>query len=82
MHGNVWEWCLDHWHENYDGAPIDGSAWIESDRPKNAPRVLRGGSWNNIPRSCRSAYRFRNVADIRDLDIGFRVVCAPARALQ
>jgi formylglycine-generating enzyme required for sulfatase activity len=79
MHGNVWEWCLDHWHENYKGAPTDGSAW-HSDN-KNARRVRRGGSWNGIPRLCRSAYRFRSYPDIRDLNLGFRVVCVPPRTL-
>jgi formylglycine-generating enzyme required for sulfatase activity len=73
MHGNVWEWCLDHWHSNYQGAPTDGSAWLSDD--KNASRLLRGGSWVNGPRYCRSATRNRNTPDYRYSDFGFRVVC-------
>ncbi|MFM6278998.1 MAG: formylglycine-generating enzyme family protein, partial [Dolichospermum sp.] len=53
MHGNVWEWCQDDWHDNYEGAPIDGSAWISLSNRK----VLRGGSWNYYPVLCRSASR-------------------------
>ena len=55
MHGNVWEWCSDLWHENYEGAPIDGSAWADGNI--NA-RLIRGGSWSYIPGLCRSAFRF------------------------
>ena len=55
MHGNLYEWCADHWHGSYEGAPEDGSAWL-SDKD-NARRVIRGGSWLNDPRYCRSAYR-------------------------
>jgi formylglycine-generating enzyme required for sulfatase activity len=58
MHGNVWEWCQDHWHKNYEGAPDDGTAWLTDD--KNAIRIVRGGSWSNDPRNCRSACRSRN----------------------
>jgi formylglycine-generating enzyme required for sulfatase activity/serine/threonine protein kinase/lipoprotein NlpI len=54
MHGNVWEWCQDSWHENYQGAPIDGSAW--SDKNSNIV-VVRGGSWYDNPNGCRSAER-------------------------
>lgn len=75
LHGNVWEWCLDHWHENYDGAPNDGSAWIASDQNRNAARLLRGGSWYSLPVLCRSASRNRLAADFQHNDIGFRVVC-------
>ena len=75
MHGNVLEWCQDHWHENYNNAPTDGSAWIEGgDR---SYRVLRGGSWSNLPRFCRSAYRVHYSPDDRDYIIGFRVILAP-----
>ncbi|MEM9008793.1 MAG: formylglycine-generating enzyme family protein, partial [Cyanobacteria bacterium P01_F01_bin.86] len=75
MHGNVWEWCLDGWHENYKGAPSDGSEWKSNDEKK----VLRGGSWFDGPGYCRSAYRGR-VARDNHLDvIGFRVVCFPPR---
>jgi formylglycine-generating enzyme required for sulfatase activity len=73
LHGNVWEWCLDNWHDNYEGAPIDGSAWLSDN--EGARRLLRGGSWNNIPRNCRSATRSRDTPDNRDNDLGFRVVC-------
>jgi formylglycine-generating enzyme required for sulfatase activity len=80
MHGNVWEWCLDHWHENYENAPTDGSAWLDPNAPKNAARLLRGGSWSNVPRDGRSAYRVRDDASYRFNDIGFRLV-SPARIL-
>jgi len=79
MHGNVWEWCADHWHGNYDGAPIDGTAWLSSD--ESARRLLRGGSWDDTPRYCRSANRNNLPPVSRDYYIGFRVVCASAGAL-
>jgi len=74
MHGNVWEWCLDYWHLSYEGAPVDGSAWVtEGD---NRYRLLRGGSWYGYPGYCRSAVRFRSTLDVQINDYGFRVVCA------
>jgi formylglycine-generating enzyme required for sulfatase activity len=76
LHGNVWEWCADHWHENYQGAPVDGSAWITDDEASG--RLLRGGSWGFNPRYCRSAYRNRSVPDDRYDVIGFRVVFSAA----
>jgi formylglycine-generating enzyme required for sulfatase activity len=119
MHGNVWEWCLDEWHDSYQGAPVDGSAWMEGDSlgestaaccaagrwstPPGAAarlaastatrttatatsvsasaaspeRLLRGGSWDSFPRSCRSAYRFHIQPDNALYIVGFRVVCLP-----
>ncbi|WP_008310137.1 SUMF1/EgtB/PvdO family nonheme iron enzyme [Leptolyngbya sp. PCC 6406] len=73
MHGNVWEWCQDHWHGSYEGAPTDGSAWLSSD--ENKERLLRGGSWYYNPGFCRSAFRGWDSRDAQDNDIGFRVVC-------
>ena len=72
MHGNIWEWCEDLWHGNYNGAPTDGSAWLTGGDQNR--RSLRGGSWYNLDFSCRSADRNRNNADGRHDDIGFRVV--------
>jgi formylglycine-generating enzyme required for sulfatase activity len=74
MHGNVYEWCLDHWHDNYKGAPIDGSAWIKHGSNADAERVLRGGSWFFNPRWCRSACRNYAAAGTRNSRVGFRVV--------
>jgi formylglycine-generating enzyme required for sulfatase activity len=82
MHGNVREWCLDEWHDNYEGAPSDGRAWLDDgEREKSKKtlktRLLRGGSWVSIPGFCRSAYRARNRPDFADSFVGFRVVCLP-----
>ena len=74
MHGNVWEWCQDHWHENYQGAPTDGSAWLTD--YENAGRVLRGGSFIDDPSFCRSASRASSAPDSRASNQGFRVVCS------
>ena len=79
MHGNVLEWCQDHWHDNYKGAPTDGSAWVTGGDFK--PRMIRGGSWDDIPRYCRSAYRFRDDPDLRNFNTGFRVCCSAPRTL-
>ena len=70
LHGNVWEWCEDGWHDNYEYAPTDRTAWNENHSVTY--RVLRGGSWDFTPRFCRSAYRY--YAAFRTSDIGFRVV--------
>ena len=74
MHGNVWEWCADHWHDNYHGAPSDNSAWTSGGI--SFLRVLRGGSWFNVPWGCRSASRARANAGYLDSLIGFRLVCS------
>ncbi|ESA32115.1 sulfatase-modifying factor protein [Leptolyngbya sp. Heron Island J] len=76
MHGNVWEWCLDSWHDSYEGAPTDGSAWISSGENR---RVLRGGSWLHGPGNCRSANRDGDTLGNYYSLIGFRVVCFPSR---
>ncbi|MCP5112106.1 MAG: formylglycine-generating enzyme family protein, partial [bacterium] len=70
MLGNVYEWCQDSWHGNYEDAPTDGRAW-ESDQA-GAGRVVRGGSGYDDARLCRSAYRAGSLPDGRGEDLGFR----------
>ncbi|MFB2924070.1 bifunctional serine/threonine-protein kinase/formylglycine-generating enzyme family protein [Aerosakkonema funiforme] len=79
LHGNVWEWCADHWHSNYQGAPNDETIWLSSNI--NYERLLRGGSWDDLPDDCRSAFRNRYVAGLSNDSFGFRVVCAAAWTL-
>lgn len=78
MHGNVWEWCADRWHDSYEGAPNGGSAWINDNDNKYKVKVLRGGSLDSNPDDCRSAYRTGCHRNTMDYDIGFRVVCSGA----
>ncbi|MBZ8183066.1 formylglycine-generating enzyme family protein [Oscillatoria salina] len=70
LHGNVWEWCADYWHNNYQEAFNNGKPSSEAD---NNFRPLRGGSWNTGPNACRSAYRKKYQADANLYNIGFRV---------
>ena len=76
MHGNVWEWCEDDWHKNYQDAPTDGRAWFSE---KSSTKVTRGGSWNDNPALCRSASRNFNTRGSRSDTFGFRVVCVAPR---
>ena len=77
MHGNVFEWCQDHWHDSYNFAPGDDQPWLIPAAADDQPRLLRGGSWYNGPRGCRSAYRYHFQPDDANPFVGFRVVCLP-----
>ncbi|MGK7939021.1 MAG: formylglycine-generating enzyme family protein [Crocosphaera sp.] len=92
MHGNVWEWCQDDSHSNYEGAPTDGSAWIDAqnshadnssntqENDDNKPnKVIRGGSWCYNPFQCRSANRGYDYPRINLNLVGFRVVRSAPR---
>jgi formylglycine-generating enzyme required for sulfatase activity len=71
MHGNVWEWVEDRWHDSYQGAPVDGSAWLKGTSPSY--RVVRGGSWRNSSGLIRAAVRAKRAAGVRFDTLGFRV---------
>jgi formylglycine-generating enzyme required for sulfatase activity/predicted Ser/Thr protein kinase len=72
MHGNVWEWCADHWHHSYYSAPTDGGIW--SSNNEHHDRVVRGGSWVNYASNCRCAFRLNFSPNQQVNFIGFRVV--------
>lgn len=73
MHGNVWEWCADYWHEDYQGAPSDGIVWVMDGNWEY--RILRGGSWDYSASFCRCASRFFENKNVRKKEFGFRVFC-------
>ncbi len=93
IHGNVWEWCLDPWHPNYEDAPCNGQVWDQGKEDlydnitKNLDvlfkddrtRVLRAGCWYSIPAYCRSADRSFYNRDNHSYTIGFRVMCGTER---
>lgn len=69
--GNVWEWCIDTWHDGYDGAPANGTPWLGGEDTR---RVQRGGSFGSKPRYIRSSARGRGAADGQYVYLGFRVL--------
>ncbi|EDN67112.1 Protein of unknown function DUF323 [Beggiatoa sp. PS] len=71
MHGNVWEWMADAWHDNYQGAPSEGSIWTEGE--DEAYRLVRGGSLYRNPEECRCANRLKHSTEIRCQNMGFRI---------
>lgn len=71
MHGNVWEWCLDSWHDNYVSSPADGRSWEENGI--GYLKVLRGGAWDSSAGECRVSSRNRITSSLRLNNVGFRV---------
>jgi formylglycine-generating enzyme required for sulfatase activity len=71
MHGNVWEWVEDDWHESYKKAPSEGIAWV--DKQRGSSRVIRGGSWYIDAHLCRGARRIIRLPGDRVNDVGFRL---------
>jgi formylglycine-generating enzyme required for sulfatase activity len=74
MSGNVWEWCEDQLHDNYENAPDDGIAWITDTADKSLHRVRRGGGYFDASGYCRSTNRYRDDPTFRYDFIGFRLV--------
>nr|WP_321498668.1 SUMF1/EgtB/PvdO family nonheme iron enzyme [uncultured Methanolobus sp.] len=90
MHGNVWEWCQDEWHDSYENAPSDGSCWLSTSKYNNSifnlfssnnknvdhstARIKRGGSWNYNDKECRSASRSSTLPENSGFSISFRLV--------
>lgn len=74
VHGYLWEFCADHWHDSYEGAPADGSAWRDGGDPQRC--VLRGGSWKDKAEACTSSHRLAAPKTLRDDAVGLRCVLA------
>ena len=70
MHGNVFEWCEDTWHSNYEDAPTDSVAWVDN---SSDDKVYRGGAWNANAHFVRSAYRYHRAKTFSYYNIGFRL---------
>ena len=74
MHGYLWEWCADTWHDNYEGAPANGSAWINGEGQSRDKVVLRSGSWKDAAPRLTSTFRQSAPMSLRDEAVGFRCV--------
>ena len=78
LHGNVWEWCADDWHDDYEGAPIDSQIWTKDiknyEEGGETKKLLRGGSWFSNAQDCRSSFRLHLDAHVQNFNFGFRVV--------
>ena len=74
MHGNLWEWCEDIWHDNYEGAPVDGTAWTYGEPLGRIEHLYRGGSWGMYARGCHSSMRSRFASRCVAPYLGFRIV--------
>lgn len=72
MHGNVWEWCRDFYHDNYIGAPETERSW---QIPATDQQVIRGGGWNSKSDGCRSTNRGSRYPADMETNLGFRVIC-------
>lgn len=75
MSGNVWEWCEDDGHDNYEGAPKNGSAWVHNLK-RDTYRMLRGGGWHAETLRCRVTYRVTYGPNFQDYYLGFRLALA------
>jgi formylglycine-generating enzyme required for sulfatase activity len=71
VHGNVFEWCEDIWHDTYSYAPTDGSAWLQG--VDDHRRVVRGGSWLSYPQGLRASSRYWDFTGYRSANFGFRL---------
>lgn len=74
MSGIVWEWVNDCWHDNYKGAPQDGSVWLQADGESCNMHVIRGGAWYDRPEKLRVSFRYGFLAHYRGYDVGFPLV--------
>ncbi len=72
VHGYLWEWCADAWHDDYSGAPADGSAWTAAG--DDTRRVLRSGSWKDPAEKLTNSYRRAAQRDLKDDAVGLRCV--------
>ena len=76
MHGNLWEWCEDTWHDDYSNAPASGEPWTHGGTDE---RVLRGGSWHDPPDLCRSSCRLKLRPTEGEDFVGVRIALTDGR---